>query len=127
MQSCQVFLTRRMKNITSPVSEKASLALYVSLELSYRSFMSENLPPETFVQLTDALEKGRMIDAIKVYREATGLGLKESKNAVETLYAELRNQDPDRFPERKQASGCSSSAAMIALLFVLVFYFTYPA
>jgi ribosomal protein L7/L12 len=31
-------------------------------------------------------ESGNLIQAIKVYREHTGLGLKESKDAVEALY-----------------------------------------
>jgi large subunit ribosomal protein L7/L12 len=31
-------------------------------------------------------ESGNVIQAIKVYREHTGLGLKESKDAVEALY-----------------------------------------
>jgi ribosomal protein L7/L12 len=30
-----------------------------------------------------ALEQGRKIEAIKIYREATGVGLKESKEAIE--------------------------------------------
>ena len=30
-------------------------------------------------------ESGRLIDAIKLYRENTGLGLKEAKDAVEGL------------------------------------------
>jgi ribosomal protein L7/L12 len=29
--------------------------------------------------------QGRLIEAIKAYRELTGLGLKESKNAVDQL------------------------------------------
>lgn len=31
-------------------------------------------------------ESGKLIEAIKLYREHTGLGLKESKDAVESLY-----------------------------------------
>jgi len=89
--------------------------------------MPLDLPPETLSKLIDALEQGRMIDAIKHYREATGNGLKDSKEAVERLYAELREQDPERFPERKKSVGCSSSAAVFALLFCVVLYFTNQA
>ena len=35
----------------------------------------------------DALERGNKIEAIKIYREKTGLGLKESKDAVEYYVA----------------------------------------
>lgn len=35
--------------------------------------------------VTDALKQGRKIEAIKLVREATGLGLKEAKDAVEAL------------------------------------------
>jgi ribosomal protein L7/L12 len=35
------------------------------------------------------LRKGNKIEAIKVYREATGLGLKEAKDAVEALERQL--------------------------------------
>lgn len=36
------------------------------------------------------VREGRKIEAIKVYREMTGLGLKEAKDAVDTLQAGLR-------------------------------------
>jgi ribosomal protein L7/L12 len=36
------------------------------------------------------VRRGKAIQAIKAYRELTGLGLKESKQAVDALTAELR-------------------------------------
>ena len=33
----------------------------------------------------DALRRGKMIEAIKIYREVTGVGLKEAKDAVEAI------------------------------------------
>jgi ribosomal protein L7/L12 len=41
---------------------------------------SENLLPEN---VREALAKGRKIEAIKLLREATGIGLKEAKDIVE--------------------------------------------
>ena len=38
-------------------------------------------------ELLDLLRQGRKIEAIKRYREATGVGLKEAKDAVEALAA----------------------------------------
>jgi hypothetical protein len=38
-------------------------------------------PPELLV----ALQRGRMVEAIKIYRQATGVGLREAKAACEDL------------------------------------------
>lgn len=43
--------------------------------------------PATAVQIADALARCHKIEAIKLLREATGLGLKESKDAVERMTA----------------------------------------
>jgi ribosomal protein L7/L12 len=43
----------------------------------------KNVPPE----ILGLLQAGRKIEAIKVYREATGVGLKEAKDAVEAMEA----------------------------------------
>lgn len=57
-------------------------------------------------ELGQLILDGRKIDAIKVYREETGLGLKESKEAVEKLEQEMRAEFPEKFPAR--SSGCST-------------------
>ena len=36
----------------------------------------------------EALRKGSKIEAIKIYREATGVGLKEAKEQVETIVSQ---------------------------------------
>ena len=43
-------------------------------------------PPELY----DNLRKGKLIHAIKVYREVTGVSLAEAKAAVEAMAAEMR-------------------------------------
>jgi Ribosomal protein L7/L12 C-terminal domain len=35
--------------------------------------------------LYDAIARGKLIQAIKIYREATGVGLKEAKDAVDAM------------------------------------------
>lgn len=60
---------------------------------------------EIISKLTEALLAGRKIEAIKQCRELTGLGLKDAKEYVEKIEAELREENPDAFPEKK---GCSS-------------------
>ena len=51
---------------------------------------------------------GRKIQAIKTYREASGLGLKEAKDAMEAYEARLRQEHPDRFTAAP-SKGCVST------------------
>jgi hypothetical protein len=44
-------------------------------------YADPRLPPEFYV----ALQSGRMINAIKIYREVTGAGLKDAKDQVEAM------------------------------------------
>ena len=46
-------------------------------------------PPEKSPELHALIFRGRKIEAIKLHREHTGLGLKEAKDAVEALEATL--------------------------------------
>ncbi len=55
------------------------------------------LKPEDILEITSALAQGSKIAAIKIYREATGKGLKESKQFVDQLIPGLIEQDPERF------------------------------
>lgn len=68
------------------------------------------MPSPTDAQLdaiTAALRAGNKIEAIKLYREATGFGLKESKDEVEAIEAGLRAKFPDQFPAKPAAGkGC---------------------
>ncbi len=43
------------------------------------------LPPEALAEVRAALAAGNKIEAIKLYREHTGLGLKEAKDAVDAM------------------------------------------
>jgi hypothetical protein len=40
--------------------------------------------------LYDAIARGKMIQAIKIYRETTGVGLKEAKDAVDAMAGSRR-------------------------------------
>jgi large subunit ribosomal protein L7/L12 len=44
------------------------------------------LPPALY----DAIGRGKLIEAIKIYREATGVGLKEAKDAVDAIAGRWR-------------------------------------
>jgi ribosomal protein L7/L12 len=60
----------------------------------------------------EALFAGRKIEAIKLHREATGCGLKDSKDCIDALEAQLRAESPEKFA-RPQKRGC---AAMVLLV-----------
>jgi len=70
-------------------------------------------PEEQATAVKEALYAGNKIQAIKLYRVQTGLGLAESKDAVEKLEAELRAATPDRFG-KPQSKGCA--AVIVAIL-----------
>jgi ribosomal protein L7/L12 len=43
-------------------------------------------------EVQDALQRGQKIEAIKLYRQATGVGLKEAKDAVEAAERDMKLQ-----------------------------------
>ena len=59
---------------------------------------------------------GQKISAIKLYREATGAGLKEAKDAVEVMEKDLRQREPGKFAKSAGKSGCMSVVAVVTLL-----------
>jgi hypothetical protein len=62
--------------------------------------------------IADSLRAGNKIEAIKLYREATGFGLKESKDEVEAIEAGLRAKFPEQFPA-KAAGGKGGCLGLI--------------
>lgn len=69
--------------------------------------MTPQLTPEQRQAFADALYAGRKIEAIKQLREMSGLGLKESKEIIDRLEAELRVSHPERFTRRQSGPmGC---------------------
>jgi len=91
--------------------------------------------PDHTVAIQEALFDGKKIEAIKLYREQTGLGLKESKDAVEHIEEQLRTSSPDRFRRISaskanteisqnpvQSSGCASMITAFALACAWLWY-----
>ena len=66
--------------------------------------------------VSDLVAKGNKIEAIRRYREATGLGLKEAKDAVDALE---RQVNPDAVVARNAAMGRTLRLLMFALLIVV--------
>ena len=63
------------------------------------------LTPEQLSAISNAIYSGNKIEAIKLYRSATGEDLKDSKKSVEKLTAELMTQNPTRFARQRRQSG----------------------
>ena len=72
-------------------------------------------PYDKIAAISAALQQGRKIYAIKLYRQFTGSQLKDAKEAVEALEADLRAQFPDKFTPSSTAKGCSSTATVFFL------------
>ncbi|MEG0131388.1 MAG: ribosomal protein L7/L12 [Acinetobacter sp.] len=80
-----------------------------------------NIPPEAI----QALQEGQMIKAIKIIREKTGLGLKESKDLIE-LYLQNHPQEQLRLKTQlaqRSRSGIKLLVAIIFFLAILMWFF----
>lgn len=85
--------------------------------------MSSDLPNEIIDAVRQALFRGNKIEAIKLYREATGLGLTESKEFIDALEAELPRRSPV-MPSSVLGEGCSSIFAVVAVAIPLAAWMT---
>lgn len=74
--------------------------------------------PERQAWIEEALFKGKKIEAIKLYRDGTNLGLKESKEAVEKLEADLRLRMPEKFSAKPARNSCL--IVLLAMVFTVV-------
>ena len=80
--------------------------------------MHENLTDLQKQEILTCIVAGRKIPAIKAYREATGMGLKESKDVIDEWERKLRADHPDKMPQAN--SGCGAVIASMLLLLAAV-------
>ena len=74
-------------------------------------------------KIREALEEGNKIKAIKVYREATGKGLKEAKDSIDALVLELKQKDPERYAKLSSGKGCTPVVVFgIGLVIALILF-----
>ena len=84
-----------------------------------RDFNDQPLPDDATESIKSALYQGRKIDAIKLYRQVSGQGLKEAKDFVEDLEEELRVSDPTRFVTGPRGKGCGVGILAVVAMLVL--------
>ena len=77
-----------------------------------------DMSEETGRALTNALFEGRLIEAVKIYKEFSGAGLKDSKEKIETLEAELRKECPEKFSASSK-TGCGAIVLVGGMLAAL--------
>lgn len=68
--------------------------------------MDSPVPADKLAAVKEAIFANRKIEAIKIHRQCTGSGLREAKDAVEKLEAELRTASPEKFMAERPRSGC---------------------
>jgi ribosomal protein L7/L12 len=66
--------------------------------------------------INEAIFAGKKIEAIKLYREQTKVGLAEAKREVEEIEKQLRASVPGLFTTPPAGQGCLSAVAIVALL-----------
>jgi ribosomal protein L7/L12 len=75
-------------------------------------------------EIITALDNGRTIEAIKLLRQETGLGLKEAKDAIDALARDRREEsNVVSMSEEGGASGLIKLLVVIAILLAGYFYF----
>ena len=77
--------------------------------------MDEELTDDQKQEILEYLVKGQKIEAIKVYREATGAGLKEAKDVIDAWDRKLRAEHPDQMPAAKSGCGAVVLGAILIL------------
>ncbi|MFG0250960.1 MAG: ribosomal protein L7/L12 [Phycisphaeraceae bacterium JB051] len=77
---------------------------------------------EQLKQVEELLFAGQTIQAIKLVREITGMGLKEAKEFVDQHYDHLREAYPDKLPEKKAGCGAASLIFLTASLSLVGMY-----
>ena len=75
-----------------------------------------NLNDQDRQAIENAIFAGRKIEAIKQYREATGVDLVAAKRAVEDLEVDLRRSSPEKFIAGASKKGCAGVLVCVALV-----------
>ena len=80
----------------------------------------ENISPEVWQQIEANIYNSQKIVAIKLYREATNSGLKESKDAIDGFSQIMKTENPTKFSPKK--AGCGPTLFLFSIL-PCIYYF----
>lgn len=81
----------------------------------------EEFTTEQWIDIENAIYAGRKIEAIKLFREASGADLKDSKELIEEHEASLHEQSPDKFVQKK-GGGCMTVLCVTLPTLASIFY-----
>jgi hypothetical protein len=84
--------------------------------------VANELTPEQLTTVSNAIYAGNKIEAIKFYRTASGKDLKDSKDAVEKLAAELKGRSPAMFARRRSQSGSLATLVFWGAIAAVIVY-----
>jgi len=76
-------------------------------------------------EIEKAIFAGRKIEAVKLYRDATDLGLAEAKRVVEDLEVDLRRRSPENFIVGANKKGCTGVLVCVALIATAAVLFSF--
>jgi len=82
--------------------------------------MDTPIPEDKLEPIKQSLFQGRKIEAIKLYRNGAGAGLKEAKEAVDKLEAELRAASPEKFTAPTGGKGCLGVMVTLGAVVLLI-------
>jgi hypothetical protein len=85
--------------------------------------MANELTPAHLTAISNAIYAGNKVEAIKLYRTATGKDLKDSKDAVEKLAADLEARNPAMFVRRRSQSGSLATLLFWGAIAAVIVYF----
>lgn len=85
--------------------------------------MTDELTPEQLTHVSNALYAGNKIEAIKLYRTATGKDLKDSKEAVEKLAMALEAKNRAMFAKRRRQRSSMTTLVFWGAIVVAILYF----
>lgn len=81
---------------------------------------------DTYSQaVKNAVDAGRKIEAIKIYREENGVGLKEAKDAIDHLFDERRATVIANKDMREPGSSGASLIKLVVLIAVFLVIYKY--
>lgn len=79
----------------------------------------ENIKADTWKEIEKLISNDRKIEAIKLYREETGQGLKESKEFIDDAFEQIKKDNPYKIGPKK--SGCGTTILLFSILPILTY------